>query len=650
MTFSGQHSEQYITGRELGKGGEGSVYELQSHRGFVLKKYNEPLTLDKVKKLELMVAMRSPSIEAYAAWPVDIVKDSTGTVCGFVMKKLTGYVPLHHVFSPMDRKKMFPDKGYNFLVHVARNVATAFYKLHEAGLVVGDVNEGNILISSSGMAAFIDCDSFQVKGISNYFFCEVGVPRYTPPELLKKQSFEEVIRTTNTDNFSLAVLIFQLLFLGRHPFAGRHKSAADIDEETAIRQKQFAYSLENKKRKLAPPPDSFSITNLPDELVTLFHRAFEQDDRPSPVQWVKALDGLLTDTATCDITRLHTYPALLTECPWCLFRKQKGIMYFLDDSYFEAQTILGNIESFIQGFRPERPVIKKLDLSTPLPLLTPSAIEKKFVNAKRLRTFRTFFMLGLSTLIFIYAIWAIDVSFVLGAGISYLTSYAVYKFSRLTKLLNTEGDNLMNTYNSLRNKLSFMIREYESPADMATFDKGVATLQQLIHDFRRLPDELERRRRIMEDKLYNEQLDDYLWEFSIDDHAIPGIGAAKKNALYNNGFRNAAQLSKLPSTKVPGIGPAFEQVLMTWRRQMSAGFVYIPDNYKINIAIQKVNDEVAQLKLQLESSIRREYQSINFLKLNIQNRAAIIQGQVADMRIKVRQAEIDMNAFKKFAA
>jgi DNA-binding helix-hairpin-helix protein with protein kinase domain len=154
------------------------VYEVYIRPG--LKKYIEPLTEDKIAKLKHMIAMRNAGIEAYAAWPVDLVLDDKNGVCGFVMRKLSGYVPLHMIFSPMDRKKMFPDKGYNFLVHIARNLATAFYKLHEAGLVVGDVNEGNILINASGLVVFIDCDSFQVAGNDTWYYCEVGVPRYTP--------------------------------------------------------------------------------------------------------------------------------------------------------------------------------------------------------------------------------------------------------------------------------------------------------------------------------------------------------------------------------------------------------------------------------------------------------------------------------------
>lgn len=643
MTYKGLNNEQYVTGRELGKGGEGVVYEIQQQSALVLKKYNEPLAGDKTDKLKHMIAMRSAGIEAYAAWPVDLVSDDKGIVCGFVMRKLSGYVPLHMIFSPMDRKKLFPDKGYNFLVHIARNLATAFFKLHEAGLVIGDVNEGNILINASGLVAFIDCDSFQVKGADHYFFCEVGVPRYTPPELLKEGSFKKVIRTINTDSFSLGVLIFQLLFLGRHPFAGKNKLAADFDEETAIRKREFAYSLENKRKKLFPPNDSFSITGLSDDLVALFHRAFEQDARPLPADWIKALDNQLKDMVTCGVSRLHTFPSKMTDCPWCYFQSNRGILYFLDDSYLQAATAFGDIEAFVNGFNIEKLELKKWDSNPDYSTVTATPVDKRFSR------YTTFMWTSICMLV-VYAI----VSFALhlnpfAAIAAVFLSFIIYIYSPWALKLKAELKRRELIHKQLKGNLESLIREYNYPADSGTYSKGLELLHKYVHDFRRLPEEFERRRKLMEERIYNEQLGAYLSRFDIEHHEIPSFGTVKKAALLTNGIRTAADISKLNAARVPGIGPKNLQVLLSWQRQLASGFLYIPDHGQLAMKLQEVSNEVSKIKSTLESLIRKEYQSLNYIKLNITNRAAILERQINEIALKTHIAGLDLEAFRNYS-
>ncbi len=643
MKFSSPNNGLFITGRELGKGGEGTVYELTSHSDLVLKLYNDPLSKEKIEKLTLMVSVASPEILAYAAWPSALAINDSGAVCGFVMRKLTGYVPLHNVFGPMDRKKMFPDKGYNFLVHVARNLAIAFHKLHEAGIVAGDVNEGNILISRTGMSAFIDCDSFQVKKDEKYFFCEVGVPRYTPPELLRRKTFDKVIRTSNTDNFSLAVLIFQMLFLGRHPFAGRNKTRTDIDEETAIRQHQFAYSLENARKKLEPPKDSLPITSLPDNLVALFHRAFEQDDRPTAAEWVVSLNELLSEMTVCDFSQLHSYPNKLAECPWCAFRKTRGIMYFLDDTYFQANTALNDIEQFINGFKPERIAVKKINLpQKPLSEITPAKPDINVIRYNRLRK-SVSLLLGVAGLAIAFVSPALVV-------IPLLTAIYTYWYSPWIKYIHKEQNVLSENLNSLEKRKVALIQAYEQPTELEVYSRRQDALMKLIGEFRNLPGELAKRKGLLEESLYNEQLEDYLRQFDIKKESIPSIGKAKKEALYNSGIYTAAHLTKLSTVKVPGIGPALAQVLMNWRRQMSGGFVYIPEDYRINIGMQQVYKDVEHIKLLLKANIRKEYQSLNFLKTSIDNRIVSLEVQIIDINEKIYQAKADLVAFQKVAA
>lgn len=80
---------------------------------------------------------------------------------------------------------------------------------------------------------------------SGVFHCDVGVPLWTPPEL-QGRDFRGLTRTKNHDRFGLAVLMFQLLFMGRHPFAG----VPDRPEQFESR-KQSGSSFSRSLRKLA---------------------------------------------------------------------------------------------------------------------------------------------------------------------------------------------------------------------------------------------------------------------------------------------------------------------------------------------------------------------------------------------------------------
>src|SRR5436305_1951244 len=93
--------------------------------------------------------------------------------------------------------------------------------LHSRDYVVGDVNESNILVADTALITVVDTDSFQVRDPDGktVFHCPVAKPEFTPPELQGRQ-LHDVDRVPAHDRFGLAVLIFQLLMEGTHPFAG----------------------------------------------------------------------------------------------------------------------------------------------------------------------------------------------------------------------------------------------------------------------------------------------------------------------------------------------------------------------------------------------------------------------------------------------
>lgn len=638
--FSGRKG-QYITSRLLGQGGEGAVYELKDHPGQVLKLYSEPLTAIKVRKLELMVQQASDALQTYAAWPTDLVTDKRGKPCGFVMKKLESYVPLHMLFSPMDRKKIFPDKGYNFLVHVAGNIASAFHSLHAAGLVVGDVNEGNLLVNNQGMVAFIDCDSFQLSDAHNTYYCEVGVPRYTPPELLQLPSFEHVVRTTSTDSFSMSILIFQLLFLGRHPFAGINHTNEDISEEAAIQRKLFAYSIRSNQKLLTPPKDSFEIRSLPDGLIQLFHLSFETTDkRPLPAAWIKETRQLLQQMATCNRSRLHSYPKQLAACPWCQFKSQRNILYFLDDGSAAEASISSDFDRFVQGFRIDPLFIPELDLSSPpQQSFKPSPLSGQYKKFRKYQHIATAVLLVISALLFCFSVAA----GVIGVVVSAILFLVMPWKHAIDKELKKRKDR----HQQLNQQLQQAVALYRSPQDQENYAQQGKRISLLVSKYTTIPKDIQLKKRTEEERHYNQQLHGFLQQFLLKDHSIAGVGAARRQTLQNAGIYNASDISKLSGIKVQGIGPKYEQALFSWQRQMASQFVYHPDNNLLNRSFLKIIEDADKLKLQVEQEIRASYGNLLQQKQHILNKRTQLQTQVTEIKKQIMQAQVDLQAFKE---
>jgi|GEM_PF-6541790 len=329
-------NEPIEIGREIGRGGEGSVYEVPANRQWVAKLYNAHHLPDKPKqaKLRFMAAAADAALLKYAAWPEKTLqKTPDGATIGFLMPRIMGQMPIHMLYNPEYRRENYPKAGWDFLLFVARNTAAAFAEIHQHGHVVGDVNQGNVLVAADSRVVLIDTDSFQINANGTVYLCEVGVAHFTPPELQGVASFDHAPRTANHDNFGLALLIFHLLFGGRHPYSGVPLRAdAGQALEKDIEAYRYAYAPDGQRRGFKPPPQSIPITLVPDAIQALFTTAFTEqgarEKRPTAQEWVAALDDLRQHIQQCAVTAMHAYPDHLTRCPWCALEKQ-GMVYFL---------------------------------------------------------------------------------------------------------------------------------------------------------------------------------------------------------------------------------------------------------------------------------------------------------------------------------
>ncbi len=329
-TFCDLQGQETGLGRCLGQGGEGAVYSVPGSPTSVAKIYARRPDEHGARKLGAMVQLGTEALALVSAWPQNLLHDPrTGAVVGFLMPRVEAHHEIHELYGPADRKTAFPDAAWSFLVRAARNLAAAFDAVHQHGHVIGDVNQGNVVVSRRATVRLIDCDSFQITHLGRTYPCRVGVPLFTPPELSGRK-LDDVLRTQEHDRFGLAVLVFHLLFMGRHPFAGRHPQRA-IPVEAALREGLFAFGREAMRSGFESPPYSLWLKEVTPPVADLFERAFGRaaiagGARPSAGEWVSSLETLEGQLVTCKDDPRHAHANGC--CPWCRIENDGGPSFF----------------------------------------------------------------------------------------------------------------------------------------------------------------------------------------------------------------------------------------------------------------------------------------------------------------------------------
>jgi hypothetical protein len=328
-----------LPGRKLATGGQGEIFAISSPTGFVFKRYLRR-TLDSdpalARRLRVMAARRpaewreAGSGHMNLAWPSEVVL-ADGRFAGFLMPAVdTGQtVELHRITNPTDRRTATGaaawTKGFDwrYLVRTAANLAHATHVLHAAGVVIGDFNESNIRTWREARVTLLDCDSMQIRDpvSGEWFFCRVGRPEFTPPELVRAD-WASTVRHPSSDLFALAIHLYQLLLEGEHPFRGVWRGDGEKPPVSVLAGRGI-WAHQNGG-PLVPRPAAISAGLLPAEVVAMFRRAFEDGAvdpgaRPTAAQWHAALDELAGQLRPCAMGRGHFYPRSHDACPWCRY-------------------------------------------------------------------------------------------------------------------------------------------------------------------------------------------------------------------------------------------------------------------------------------------------------------------------------------------
>jgi DNA-binding helix-hairpin-helix protein with protein kinase domain len=565
-------------GRLIGRGGQGSVYAIEGEPSLAAKVYHEsPLPADIADKLPAVLSCRTKEIDAIAAWPQALLFDRRRQVRGVLLPLVATSHHLHEVYGTSNRRRHFPDAQWHHLVLAARNVAAAFESLHKASIVVGDVNQGNLLIDRQMRVRFIDCDSFQISAGDKTYLCPVATPHFTPPELQAKK-LRETPRTPAHDRFGLAVLLFHLLFVGRHPFAGRYYGTGELTIEKAIAERRFAFSKDKATTLVEPPPASLLLDDLPASLGALFERAFrvpEPSARPTALAWVQELEALLRQRKTCQCDPAHVYYSGLAQCPWCRIEDEGGPTFFLssDSGSMAPLARLDNLEEKLRQLMvPAYPSLPAGRMQAP-----PRQRARRSGPAARFSAAEA----GA-------ALMAIAVVLCLLAGTSVWTLAAGASASLIGAailLISPGGRSRRATAWQLEKRLEEMKQKLAGHAQKikagyqkrrGAFDSAVAEVKAECDHFCDADTKLENvlvLHRVS-------QLKQYLSQQLIGDHIqnISGMTRPMASVLQSYGVESAADVEPLKLLGVPMLTPGLTMELTVWREAVEQQFVFKPEH------------------------------------------------------------------------
>ncbi len=607
VTFVDGKGRRHKLTHKLGSGAEGDVYAVESNSDLVGKVYSVTAAVIRAEKVTLMAASATETLERFVAWPRDVLLDCPGgRVTGFLMRKAAGR-QLHDLYGPKSRLQYYPQAGWKFLVIAAANLARAVAAVNAQGHAVGDLNQRNIHVDERAVVTILDADSFHVRLGGRDFPCGVGVDSHTPPEL-QGVPLGSVPRTPNHDAFALAVSIFQLLFLGRHPFAGL-SLAGDLSVAEAIKQKKYAYGPNAATRRMKQPLGTPSIDIVPPTIVDMFERAFVGQTRPNAAEWAESLERLAGSLATCAAHPGHEYRQGLSECPWCKLEIETAFIYWLAPVLtalpnFDFAAVWSAIAAVLE---PSPPAVAPPLLVQPSPAAdtarrqilmarvsggVAATLLAALVAASSPVGAASFFGLRGVAAESVAQGWLLAfIALIAGA-----TGAGLYLFERRFRL------QFVAALTANRNRQANVFAP-DAAALLKQFRSLKADLERQKREYEQLPEVRARRFQELSNTVRQRALDAFLDKRRIIDASIPNIGSSRKMTLLSYGIETALDVKASAIEAIPGFGPSLASRLMQWRKDIERLFVFDASKYDDSADRRRIDQEEAARTLRLRSEL-----------------------------------------------
>jgi hypothetical protein len=286
----------------IGSGGEGLVVkgEVNGKHEQAFKIYHNPNKYRSRKLKEFFTRRWNLPTSKIALPQQPIYNLSKDLIVGITMPYLGSGFEEIALFSNRKRRLTYGITN-KMIAEVFLDGYDSLEKIHKQGLIVGDLNDLNVLFRNREML-WIDVDAWQFSN----FACPVATLDFLDPGLYGVDLSKRPVFKEENDWYSFAVMLFRSLLL-THPYGGVHKKFKAM--QTRAINKVTVFDSGVMFPKIAFPPDVLS-----DDLANAFLEIFKEGKRkPLSKIVLQEYSQNLTECQNC-----HTfYPIFRRGCPVC---------------------------------------------------------------------------------------------------------------------------------------------------------------------------------------------------------------------------------------------------------------------------------------------------------------------------------------------
>lgn len=306
---------------KIGEGATALIYKANISNELWAAKIYKPERIVPAEKLEAMLQTPPENINIIHdnqifiqyTWVKYLLKDiKSKKIVGFIMPLVdqNSTNSLDTYYDPVLIKRLsgIAQSALSFRLEIAKNLCELVNNLHKLGHYFIDIKPQNIRVyKDNNSVVLMDCDGFSIKNIysrPDRFPADLISTDFIAPEVLKNHLSPKSLGEAQ-DRYGLAVILFELLNGGTHPFQG---IVTDASIQVSTNDERASLGLYPHgiltHLKVKPRPQSIHDL-LPVHTRRLFDQAFTSLNRPSANEWLTHFDYIFNSKM---LVRCTSYP------------------------------------------------------------------------------------------------------------------------------------------------------------------------------------------------------------------------------------------------------------------------------------------------------------------------------------------------------